>query len=309
MTSTGLRVVGSDLGESDDLYSTPLIDQTMHAIVVHRMLTTDQLHRLLSPTSARASTRKRIKRLVDAALIESVRVRTGNTSVKVWYSTAAGVDRALADPDLHRRYVPTKPAPHRSLVAHTLAVNEVGISFVELARRFDGHECDAHAWEHEIAHSLSSDRRTHRLIADAVLSYTVPNGQGATLFRRFIELDRGTEPVQTLFDKLRRYAQYRAYRPSGPAAKTSSDPYWETRYPTFPPVCVVIGANPNKSSAQLTRRMHTLCALAANDSMIRAEQLAVLVARFEDLVEHGPAAPVWWVPGRTEPTTFTGGDL
>ena len=297
--------------DSCAMYATPLVDQTLHAIVMHRMLSTDQLHRLLTPDSTSNATRQRLKKLVDDNLVEAIGVRGGSgRQVKVWYATAAGVDRALADPDLHRRYVVTRPAPHRSLVAHTLAVNEVGISFVDHARSNDGHECDALAWEHEIAHSLSSNKRTNRLITDAVLSYTLPGdrttGTGATLVRRFIELDRGTEPVHVLFDKLRRYAQYRSYAPTGPAAKAGSDPYWMLRYPTFPPVCVVIGANPAKSSNQLTQRAHTICSLAADDRLIREQQLGILVCRFEELVEHGPAAPVWWMPGNSQPVAFTG---
>lgn len=287
-----------------DAFASTLADQTLQALVVHRMLATEQVHRMLSPGSTIAATRKRLAQLVDDGFVDRFPVRAGARSmIKVWHATTAGVDRALSDPDLHRRYVVTRPKTHRNLVAHTLAVNEVGLAFVDHARRHHGHECDFLAWEHEVAHSLGGERRgAAALIADAVLSYTIPDGRGATLARRFIELDRGTEPIHALFDKMRRYALFHDYRPPG----AGTEPWWAQRYPTFPPICLVIGANPRRSDDQLTRRIHALCALANTDPLIRAQRVQITACRLEDLQTLGPDANIWWRPGHPRPTSWTG---
>lgn len=284
-------------------FAMPLRDQCLHAIVTHRMLTIDQLHRLLGSTKNQIY--KRVADLARAGWVEAVGVKgVGNSTLKVWLPTAAGVDRALADPDLHRRHVP-KPASHRSLVAHTLAVNEVGLAFVEEARRHEGHECDAFAWEHEVAHSLSSNRQTQRLIADAVLSYLMPApGGGISLARRFIELDRGTEAVHILHDKLRRYARYKAYESSG--RDGAAEPYWQQRYVTWPAVLVVVGANPAKSTDAMFRRISTVIQLLTADPLFAQHSVPVLMCHFDELVTHGPMKPIWWRPGSTVPVSFTG---
>jgi hypothetical protein len=290
-----------------DVFAATLADQTLQALAVHRMLSTDQLHRLMSPTSTIDATRGRLKKLADQGLVDRFPVRNGRRGqIKVWHATVAGVDRAASDPDLTRRYVATRPKnPLRTLVAHTLAVNEVGLAFVDEARHHPGHECDYLAWEHEVAHSLGGDRRgAAGLIVDAVLSYTSPDpaGRGDRLGRRFVELDRGTMPTLDLFDKLRRYARYHDYRAVG----GDRDPWWRQRYPTFPAICVVIGANPLKSDDQLTRRLHTVCDLAANDPLICAAGIVITACRFEQLRQHGPNAPIWWLPGHPDPVTWTG---
>jgi len=102
-----------------------LADQTLHALVVHRMLASDQLHRMMSPGSTIDATYYRLGQLRRAGLADGFPVRSGQRAQhKVWHATAAGVERALSDPDLTRRYVVTRPKTSRNLVAHTLAVNE-----------------------------------------------------------------------------------------------------------------------------------------------------------------------------------------
>ena len=306
MTTTEPTIYDPPSGLGPDLYASTLADQTLHALVVHRMLASDQLHRMMSPGSTIDATYYRLGQLRRAGLADGFPVRSGQRAQhKVWHATAAGVERALSDPDLTRRYVVTRPKTSRNLVAHTLAVNEAGLAFISHARRNPGHECDYLSWEHEVAHSLGAERRGNpNLITDAVLSYTVadPAGRAATLARRFVELDRGTEPPHVLFEKLRRYALYHDHRPTG----SDREPWWKQRYPTFPALCLIIGANPAKTSAQLTRRLHTMCALAAADPLITTQRITVMACRFEDLTTRGPGAAIWWMPGRSDPVTWTG---
>lgn len=290
------------------LYGTPLGDQALHALVVHRMLTTEQLHRLLSPDRTPQTTRMRLMTLRVDGLVDGLTLHAARTGrripSKVWFATAAGVERVLSDPDQHRSYVVRAPKTHRNLIAHTLAVNEVGLAFVAHARR-KGHEFDAMGWEHEVAHSLGGGRAGNNgpgLISDAVISYGITHATGVRLHRRFLELDRGTEPDHVLFDKIRRYARYRTYGPTVGAG----DPYWMARYPSFPTLSIVIGANPDRSDAQLTRRMHTICALAMKDPLLQRTGLQVQVCRLEMLLEAGAGGPVWWMPGHGHPVTFTG---
>ena len=217
-----------------DLYASTLADRTLHALVVHRMLASDQVHRMMSPGSTIDATYYRLGQLRRDGLAEAFGVRSGRRAqYKVWHATAAGVDRALSDPDLTRRYVVTRPKTSRNLVAHTLAVNEAGLAFISHARRNPGHECDYLAWEHEVAHSLGAERRGNpNLIADAVLSYTVadPAGRAATLARRFVRARPGD---RTAASAVREAAPLRAV-PRSPPNRRRSRALVEAALPDVP---------------------------------------------------------------------------
>lgn len=81
---------------------------------------------------------------------------------------------------------------------HTLAVNDVGIAFVNAARE-RGDECGPLAWRHEIAYPITA-RRNRRpgdiVIADALLTYTqqCPD-RTLSVHQRFIELDPCHDPA------------------------------------------------------------------------------------------------------------------
>ena len=158
-----------------DLFASTLADRTLHALVVHRMLASDQVHRVMSPGSTIDATYYRLGQLHHDGLAEAFGVRSGRRAqYKVWHATAAGVDRALSDPDLPSRYVVARQKPPGTFQRPASPSNEAGLAFISHARRNPGHECDYLAWEHKVAPSLGAERRgAPNLIADAVLSYTV----------------------------------------------------------------------------------------------------------------------------------------
>lgn len=280
---------------ADRHYTPSLTEETVAAVVRHRMMTTKQLHELLSPDSTPAATRKRCQRNVARGLLHPV----GTRHDRVWMATEQGVD--LITSEHERRYVGDGSSYSRALTAHTLAVNEIGLAFVRAARLL-GHECDSRSWEHEVAHSISANKKAQRVISDALLTYGIPSRSALNLRQWFIEMDRCTEPVNTLHLKLRRYAEYRSYRPTGPNTATAgTDPYWERRYPTFPGICVVIGANAHKTANEIDNRIRSVCALVADDDVIRRQRLNIAFARFSDLRTFGAHKPLWWTPRHNDP--------
>jgi hypothetical protein len=175
---------------------------------------------------------------------------------------------------------------------HTLSVNDVGISFAVAARKREGDVCGPLAWRHEIAHPIGPPpgrKRPEQLIADAVLTYERRKPSGAIrLEYRFVELDRNTMPTALLAGKLARYA--RLYRhtvksPDGPVA------YWQTRYPVFPTVLLVLD---NGTTRQLERRARTVLGLCAEHPELRSTpEVEISCCSLSDLQDSGPFASIW----------------
>jgi hypothetical protein len=176
------------------------------------------------------------------------------------------------------------------LRAHTLAVNDTAIAFVNAARERDGDDCGALSWRHEIAHPYRDGRGrhgTHLLIADALLSYLQATDKSLTLQQRFIELDRGTIPPEQLATKLTRYAQLHNYRGNDPG----SAPLWQNYYRTFPAVLVVLA---DQSQAAARRRIQRTIALYRSDPTSgRHAAVPVSFTTLTELAARGPFAPIF----------------
>jgi hypothetical protein len=272
-----------------------LSEQALHALVVHRMLTAEQLRELLSPDSAALTNwSARLNVLARNGLIRSLPCR-GARSRKVWCATRDGLRIAAGAGPRSRLY--EVPAGGGILQAHTLALNNIGLAFVRAARA-RGDDCDAWSWEHEIAHTMGSAQARSTLIADAVLTYgrVAAGGAADIVLRRFLELDRATEPVARLAEKIRSYAAYHRWVPNNPAAHglAAGQPAWEARYHRWPVLCIVIGANPAKGPKAIERRIDALIELAGHDTLVHNEGIGVLIGAYADIVARGPWAPVWW---------------
>ena len=175
------------------------------------------------------------------------------------------------------------PQRLRPLRAHTLAINDVGLSFVRAARQL-GHECHPADWEHEVALRVSDRAKAGQgsdmLVVDAVLHYTRRFAEGDEVMVRFVELDRGTETMQRLTAKLLAYRQLYSYRP-----KTGAG--WRERYLVFPKVLVVLAGR--LSTSQLERRRSTFLQLA--DQAGVAESITAMVTTLPELESYGPVRP------------------
>jgi hypothetical protein len=268
VSAAALPVVAGDMLES------------LHA---HRLLTAGQLRALHAPKAGRRWIEKVMARLVAGGLVDYVHV---NGSRRIYFLTADGHQALrLAHPQTAGLRRGADDARHAAsaLSAHTLAVNDVGLAFVQAARARDD-EFGPLAWRHEIAHPIgtTAGRRPELVIADAVLTYLQHLQDGGLAFHyRFLELDRATQPTAALAAKLSRYARLFTY-----TTKNDKEPQWHQTYPVFPEVLVVLT---NAPAAALRRRAQTVLALCQADALLqRTPQVAISIVTLDDLLTRGP---------------------
>lgn len=264
----------------------------LQSVHQHRLLSTAQVHALHTPDSSRRWSRHVLARLRHAGLISIAR-RPHQSAL--WHLTDAGADTVeqIADRVETRRKVLTPVAAGGALQAHTVAVNDAGIAFVQAARS-RGDECGPYAWRHEIAHPLGPPpgrRAPEQLIADAVLTYQLeePDDQASFVYR-FIELDRATRSADDLAARLARYA--RLYRRTVPADSRGGRPVrlWTTLYPAFPAVLLVLAGRPERL---LRRRRDTVLALCrAHPDLADTPAVEIHACLLADLTRRGPFAAI-----------------
>ncbi len=258
----------------------------------HRLLSTNQIRRLHAPDASPRWTRRVLADLRQAELA----ARTSAAGrLGLWYLTERGVDAAETIPsraEMRRKVIRPEQAAG-PLQQHTLAVNDVGLAFVEAARQ-RGDECGPFAWRHEIAHPLGPPpgRRTpEHLISDAVLTYQLVERDGTTsIAYRFVELDRANRATADLAQRLGRYA--RLYRRTIPAEDSPGEiaELWTRLYPVFPTVLVVLAGRPRD---RLERRRRTVLALCRQDPDLQdTPEVEVSICLLDDLVVSGPFATI-----------------
>ncbi|HWI74634.1 MAG TPA: replication-relaxation family protein, partial [Baekduia sp.] len=267
------------------------------SLAAHRLLTARQLHDLHTPDASPRWTRDVLGRLVKRELVSFVHAGWG--ARRVYFLTDQG----------HQALNPSRPAradgarhAASALSDHTLAVNDVGVTFVKAARE-RGDEFGALAWRHEVAHPVGTaavGRRKELVIADAVMTYLQHLEDGGLAFHyRFLELDRATEPTAMLAAKLIRYARLHSY-----TTNNHKEPLWHRMYPVFPEILVVLGG---ATRAALHRRAMTVLTLCQVDPTLRrTPEVAISTVLLEDLRQHGPWAPIFERLHADRPTTWTG---
>lgn len=266
--------------------------EVLESIYQHRLLSTGHVHQLHTATSSRRWTQQLLNTLADRQLLGAVH---GRGAAKLWFLSEAGADAVEAIPTRaeQRRKVVTPAQAAGQLQQHTLAVNDVGLTYV-LAARERGDEFGPFSWRHEIAHPIGTApgrRRGELLIADALLTYLQTDGASIQQHQRFLELDRGTIPIDALLGKLHRYQRLRRYTPERPRAGHEPAPAWRATYPSLPAVQIVLAHKPRRA---LEHRLQLLLALYASDPALHHDRhLHVVVALLEDLQRHGPFAPIW----------------
>jgi Replication-relaxation len=197
----------------------------------HRVLSTAQVRAIHFPDRSPRRTQQILSYLRRADLVAYIDARRAPR--RLWFLTERGADWVV-DAGVERR--PKVLSPEQAagpLRAHTIGVNEVGISFLRAARE-RGDEYGPLSWRHEVAHPLNRGRGRARrmLIADAVLSYVHVEERHIVFVQRFVEVDRATLSVERLVAELARYGQLCRARDKG------SEPLWRSHYPSFPPVIV-----------------------------------------------------------------------
>lgn len=279
----------------------PLAHQVLAALAQHRIATTSQLRRMLRPAGTRQLMSRVLNSLrsdgfVDCTVLPNAH-RT-RTNANAWYLTQEGARLTRDLPVLRGR----PPHPITSTTAaslktpHTLAVVRAHLAFAEDARRL-GHEHGPWDWTPEVSHSIGEGER---IVADAVMYYTVAEGEQRRKLRAFVEVDRTTMSSERLAVKLIEYARLFQYdtQPIGRRRQAAVGPAWQRWYPVFPRVLFVLtGA----SRIRLKNRISDLQAMVAQHPLVSAlaREVQLGAAVLEDLEQHGPAQPVW--------TPLTGG--
>ncbi|MGW6571900.1 replication-relaxation family protein [Streptomyces sp. NPDC054945] len=284
--------------------------QAAQVLYQHRLVSTMQLHRLVTPHHTRSEfLRRQLHTLRQAGFAEAVGRRSAGQTQLLWWLTEKGAQAVEAVGLLQpRAYRMSQEAALGPLQEHTLAVVEAGAAFVEHARRL-GHECGPLDWSPEIAHYYRDDSRPGEelcLVPDAVLSYVHTEAKQRTLLTFFVEVDRTQMTIARLAQKLHAYAAYHEYAPQPQTAKgnrgprrQAAMPAWRYRYPAFPRLLLVLtGA----SEDRLARRIADLRSLAASDPALASTPLRAGVTTLDQLRNHGPFEPVFTpVLGPAEP--------
>jgi hypothetical protein len=246
----------------------------------HRLLATDQIRRLVTPTGSPATRRRKLAALRAAGLVACVDREHRD---RTWYVTSDGATLVEASGAVDARpYRVASPAVARMLGDHALDVAETGLAFVETAREH-GDECGPLSWTPEVAHHFQRHGSARGVvIADAVLHYVLTDSATTRRSQRafFVELDRATMPVARLAQKLVHYVRYHDYiPPQVPAA----GPAWRQRYPRFPRVLIVLsGAGEHVLERRLADlRAHTQALAVVATAGDRVGILATTLRRLQ----------------------------
>ena len=251
----------------------------------HRVLSTGQVWAIHFPDRSLRRAQQALSYFERAGLVAYVEARRAPR--RLYFLSEHGADLMVGVGAVEQR--PRVLSPEQAagpLRAHTLGVNEVGITFLRAARE-RGDEFGPLSWRHEVAHPLNRGRGRARrsLIADAVLNYVRADERNIVYEQRFVEIDRATLSVERLVAELARYG--RLYR----ARDKGGESLWGSRYPSFPPViCALAGA----SRKALIRRRNIALVLLGNDpELSRAYGVRIGFCLLEDLRSRGPFAPIF----------------
>lgn len=220
----------------------PLPHQLLAALSQHRMATTQQLHDLLRPGTARQTLSAPLNRLRREGLVDYTVLPQSNRS-RAWYLTSEGTRLTRDFPALcGRPPYPLTSATAASLkTPHTLTVFRTHLAFVADARR-RGDEHGHLDWTPEVSHPLSEGEK---IITDVVMHYTLIGDDQRTKLRAFVEVDRATMGSERLAAKLIEYARLWAYelQPVGrPRSRQPAAPgaVWLRWYSVFPRALFVL---------------------------------------------------------------------
>ncbi|MEU9917823.1 replication-relaxation family protein [Streptomyces sp. NPDC051001] len=302
MTRSSSGVSAAELAPSP---AEPLRLQVLTVLALHRMATTGQLLQMLRPTGSRQLVSRALNKLRSAGLVELTPLPDSDRSrTHAWYLTPDGVLLTRDHPLLRGRppYPITSATAASLKTPHTLTVVRSHLPFAADARHL-GHEHGPWDWTPEVAHSIGEGER---LVADAVLHYTVVDGERRRKLRAFVEVDRTTMSSERLAVKLIEYARLFHYeaQPVGRRRPVSTGPAWLRWYPVFPRILFVLtGA----ARARLDDRIGDLQAMVAHHPLVAAlaREVPLGAAVLEDIEEHAPSGPVWVPLTGGEPRPWT----
>ncbi|MGW0602257.1 replication-relaxation family protein [Streptomyces sp. NPDC002776] len=208
----------------------------------YRMATTEQMHLVIAPRVRIEQTRRRLAKLRSEGLLDRITLpQAGRT--RLWFPTQYGIQVACQWPEL-RGVRPTKTASDRTAVrlraGHGLTVTKTALAFLKDARR-RGELRRPLDWIPEVHHSIGGGEA---VIPDALLYYR-QGGDGGSMLRAFVEVDRATMGPERLAAKIGAYARLHAHVPVPPPGQRrpafGQEPpqeEWRRHYPLFSPGAV-----------------------------------------------------------------------
>lgn len=258
------------------------------SLYLHRLLTTSQIHKLHDSTKHIRATQLRLNRLEERGFVAHAIGEMPGKQYR-WFLTALGAEMAELGGDVEIRKF--RMDLHRATSAHAdhlMAANAFGVALTQAARQH-GDRFDHRHWTHEVAHRYGRGPKD-QLSADSLIIYDVHGDAGVTSERRFIEIDRGTEPVHALVDKVYAYKLLSRWEPPRKESETHlAKRAWSRSYPTFPGVVFVfVGLNRQRAEARATDLAHW-CAV---DTRLGTTQIDVAVTTLEAVQAHGPFARI-----------------
>ncbi|MGP4014153.1 replication-relaxation family protein [Streptomyces sp. 4N124] len=302
MTRSSSGVPAAELAPSP---AEPLRLQVLTALALHRMATTGQLRQMLRPDGSRQLLSRVLNTLRSTGFVDLTPVPESNRSrTHAWYLTPEGARLTRDLPVLRGRppYPITSTTAASLKTPHTLTVVRSHLPFAADARRL-GHEHGPWDWTPEVTHPIGEGER---LVADAVMHYTVVEGEHRRKLRAFVEVDRSTMSSERLAAKLIEYARLYQYeaQPVGRRRSTTTGPAWLRWYPVFPRVLFILtGA----SRTRLEHRISDLRAMVAQHLLVAAlsREVPLGACVLHDIEERGPSGSVWVPLTGGEPRPWT----
>ncbi|MFG2546400.1 replication-relaxation family protein [Streptomyces sp. NPDC048594] len=284
----------------------PLPNQILTALGQHRMATTGQLQALLRPAARRQTVSTPLNRLRRQGLVDYT-VLPRSRGMRAWYLTGDGARMVKDFPALRGR--PTYPITSTTAASlktpHTLTVLRTHLAFVADAREH-GDEHGFLDWTPEVSHSLGDGEK---VIADALLHYTLTGPGQRTKLRAFVEVDRTTMSSERLASKLIDYARLWSYEPQLVGRNRSRQPVlpgpaWLRWYPVYPRILFVLTGT---SRQVLDNRISDLQAMAAQHPLVATMSRTVPLgaAVLDDIEAQGPTGEVWTPLNDGHPRSWT----
>ncbi|MFI5831980.1 replication-relaxation family protein [Streptomyces sp. NPDC051578] len=282
--------------------------QALALIAQHRLLTTTQIHQMLTPDTPPRKIHKVLVPLREHGLTD--RTALGKSGIQAHFLTPAGHQTVSDWPELRGRAPTPIPSPAAASLraAHTLTGVRAHLAFLTQART-SGDEYHPLDWVPEVTHRLPDTAGEDRLIADAVLHYTLTRPRRLQ-YRAFVEIDRATMSSERLARKLISYARFHDYTPQpigrrGTIADQGAMLAWQRSYPRFPRILFILTGAPRFT---LTHRIADLRRMTADHGLVTrlAAHVPLGAAILEDIETQGPHAPVWTpLAGDPEPRGWT----
>ncbi|WP_240801953.1 replication-relaxation family protein [Streptomyces sp. A1136] len=282
--------------------------QALALIAQHRLLTTNQIHHMLTPDTPPRKIHKVLVPLREQGLTDQTAL--GKSGLQAHFLTPAGHQTVSDWPELRGRTSAPIPSPAAASLraAHTLTGVRAHLAFLTQART-RGDEYHPLDWVPEVTHRLPDTGGEDRLIADAVLHYTATRPRRLQ-YRAFVEIDRATMSSERLARKLITYARFHAYTPQpigrrGTVADQAAMLAWQRTYPRFPRILFILTGAPRPT---LAHRITDLRHMTADHDLVRqlAAHVPLGAAILEDIETQGPHAKVWTpLAGSTEPRSWT----